>query len=41
MTDDLEKKTFTTQEGPDRGRGKPGKDKEPAPDVQKPKEDRR
>ena len=25
---DLEKKTFTTQEGPNRGRDKPGPDKE-------------
>ena len=34
---DLEKKTFSTQEGPNRGRDKPGKDKEPAADQPKDK----
>ena len=35
---EYEKKTFTTQEGPDRGRGKPGPDKEPPAAPPKPKE---
>ena len=34
---DLEKKTFSTQEGSNRGRDKPGSDKEPAADPPKPK----
>lgn len=36
-----EKKTFTTQEGPNRGREKPGPDKEPQPEQAKPKEEKR
>ncbi|MXP43070.1 hypothetical protein [Allopontixanthobacter sediminis] len=34
---DNEKKTFTTQEGPDRGRDKPGSDRERPADAPKPK----
>lgn len=33
---DQENKTFSTQEGPDRGRGKPGPDKEKPADMPKP-----
>jgi hypothetical protein len=32
-----EKKTFSTQEGPDRGREKPGRDQEKPADPPKPK----
>lgn len=38
MADDLEKKTFTTQEGPNRGRDKPGRDREPQADPPKDKD---
>jgi hypothetical protein len=34
---DYEKKTFTTQEGPNRGRDKPGTDQEKPGDRLKPK----
>lgn len=36
---ELEKKTFSTQEGADRGRDKPGPDKEPAADPPKPRDE--
>jgi hypothetical protein len=41
MADELEKKTFSSQEGPNRGRDKPGPDKEPQPDPHKPKEQKK
>ena len=40
MTDELEKKTFTTQEGPNRGAQKPGRDPEKPADPPKPKKSR-
>ena len=38
MADELEKKTFTTQEGPNRGREPPGPDKEKPTVPPKPEE---
>lgn len=39
MSNDREEKTFSTQEGPNRGRDKPGKDRELHADAPKPKDD--